>query len=147
MRSSPRTALTIPNELKKQVKTLTFCFISWCASLGQHREGGSILSGSIGSTLEIELLSPIPALAEVLPFRPVKRDNKDKPQLIEPRYWGKTSPGSCPTSCCFGVARIGNRLPLGRRGCQSTTILAHNPCKVNCFTKSIALSSSLKIPT
>ncbi len=26
--------------------------------------------------------------AEVLPFRPVKRDNKDKPQLIEPRCWG-----------------------------------------------------------
>ncbi len=35
------------------------------ASLGQHREGGSILSGSIGSTPEIELLSPIPALAPV----------------------------------------------------------------------------------
>ncbi len=35
--------------------------LSWCASLGQHREGGSILSGSIGSTPEIELLSPIPA--------------------------------------------------------------------------------------
>ncbi len=33
-------------------------------SLGQHREGGSILSGSIGSTPEIELLSPIPALAQ-----------------------------------------------------------------------------------
>ncbi len=30
--------------------------------LGQHREGGSILLGSIGSTPEIELLSPIPAL-------------------------------------------------------------------------------------
>ncbi len=26
--------------------------------------------------------------AEVLPFRPVKRDNKDKPQLIEPHCWG-----------------------------------------------------------
>ncbi len=38
--------------------------LSWCASLGQHREGGSILSGSIGSTPEIELLSPIPALAQ-----------------------------------------------------------------------------------
>ncbi len=33
------------------------------ASVGQHREGGSILSGSIGSTPEIELLSPIPALS------------------------------------------------------------------------------------
>ena len=32
-------------------------------SLGQHREGGSILLGSIGSTTGIELLSPIPALA------------------------------------------------------------------------------------
>ncbi len=32
-------------------------------SLGQHREGGSILLGSIGSTPGIELLSPIPALA------------------------------------------------------------------------------------
>ena len=37
--------------------------ISWCASLGQHREGGIILLGSIGSTPEIEFLSPIPALA------------------------------------------------------------------------------------
>ncbi len=27
--------------------------------------------------------------AGVLPIRPVKRDNKDKPQLIEPRYCGK----------------------------------------------------------
>ncbi len=26
--------------------------------------------------------------AGVLPIRPVKRDNKDKPQLIEPRCWG-----------------------------------------------------------
>ena len=34
-------------------------------SLGQHREGGSILLGSIGSTPGIELLSPIPALAPV----------------------------------------------------------------------------------
>ncbi len=33
-------------------------------SLGQHREGGSILLGSIGSTPGIELLSPIPALAQ-----------------------------------------------------------------------------------
>ena len=41
--------------------------LSWCASLGQHREGGSILSGSIGSTLEIELLSPIPAPVGVSP--------------------------------------------------------------------------------
>ncbi len=32
-------------------------------SLGQHREGGIILLGSIGSTPEIEFLSPIPALA------------------------------------------------------------------------------------
>ncbi len=27
--------------------------------------------------------------AGVLPIRPVKRDNKDKPQLIETRCWGK----------------------------------------------------------
>ncbi len=38
------------------------------ASLGQHREGGIILLGSIGSTPEIEFLSPIPAL---VPIRPV----------------------------------------------------------------------------
>ncbi len=31
-------------------------------SLGQHREGGSILLGSIGSTPGVELLSSIPAL-------------------------------------------------------------------------------------
>ena len=27
--------------------------------------------------------------AEVFPIRPVKRDNKDKPQHIEPRCWGE----------------------------------------------------------
>ncbi len=30
--------------------------------------------------------------AGVLPIRPVKRDNKDKPQLIEPRCWGYAPP-------------------------------------------------------
>ena len=34
-------------------------------SLGQHREGGSILLGSISSKPEIELLSPIPALVPI----------------------------------------------------------------------------------
>ncbi len=36
-------------------------------SLGQHREGGSILLGSIGSTPGIELLSPIPAPQSLIP--------------------------------------------------------------------------------
>ena len=46
-----------------------------CPCLGQRREGESILLGSIGSTPENELLSPIPALASDAALKDIATHN------------------------------------------------------------------------